>query len=286
MNCLLYCTLSILLITNGFCQEKQSAYTPGEKVIADQLRGLRAVPDEKRAGVTRQLALEIRALPADSARRLSLASGLANLSTEGDYGRATLEEVAKTLAGALAEKPQPADPQGNPAQPYLTLAQLARYEHIPVELADPSYVLALKRLEALDQKRAGADFTLTDLNGKQWHLRGLQGQTVLVNFWASWCPPCRKEMPDLDALFKKYKKKGLVVLALSDEDAAKVQAFLAKEPFSFPVLLDPGGVAARNFGVDGIPRSFLFDRSGKLVAQAIDMRTRGQFEAMLKQAGF
>ena len=168
MRFLLYVFVPILLIVNGFSQEQQLAYTAPEKAIADQLRGLRAVPDAERGKVTRQMAIDIRALPAGSPRRLVLASGLANLSTEGDYGRATLEEVAKTLAGALVEKPQPLDPQGSPAPPYLTLAQLARYEGITVNLADPAYARAMKQLEALDQKRAQADFTLTDLNGKRW----------------------------------------------------------------------------------------------------------------------
>lgn len=263
---------------------QRPGHTPAEQAIADQLREMRNVPDGKRGPFTLRLALDIRALP-NSPRKVSLAYGLANLSTEGDFGRETLAGVALTLAAALRESPAPAGKDGKPAGPYLTLAQFALYESIPVSLDDPSYTAALRHFRELDKVRAQADFTLSDLKGKQWHLRGLRGQVVLVNFWATWCPPCRKEMPDLEALFKKHQKKGLVVLALSDEDSAKVNGFLEAQRYTFPVLLDPRGAAARTFGVDGIPKSFLFDREGKLVAQAIDMRTRRQFEAMLKQAG-
>lgn len=284
LGCWLSAGLSFLLAAQQ-PSAKGPRYTPAEQAIADQLRKARDIPDAKRGAFTRRLAQEIRALPANSPRKVGLAWGLGSLSTEGDFGRDTLTEAAQTLATALRESPARAGKDGKPAGPYMTLAQLERYEGIPVNLDDPSYAAALKHLEALDQARAAADFTLSDLAGKQWHLRELRGQVVLVNFWATWCPPCRKEMPDLEALFKKYQKKGFVVLALSDEDSAKVSGLLQTERFSFPVLLDPGGAAARTFGIDGIPKSFLFDREGKLVAQAIDMRTRRQFEAMLKQAG-
>jgi len=108
---------------------------------------------------------------------------------------------------------------------------------------------------------------------------------VLVNFWATWCPPCRKEMPDLQALYDKYKDQGFVVLSISDEEAAKVQPFITERKISYPVLLDPGRKVNDLFQVEGIPKSFVYNREGKLVAQSIDMRTRNQFLEMLTQAG-
>ena len=92
-------------------------------------------------------------------------------------------------------------------------------------------------------------------------------------------------MPDLQALYDKYKDQGLLVLSISDEDAGKVSPFLAERKISYPVLLDPGRKVAEAFVVEGIPKSFVYDRDGKLVAQSIDMRTRSQFQAMLAQAG-
>jgi peroxiredoxin len=118
-----------------------------------------------------------------------------------------------------------------------------------------------------------------------WRLQDLRGKVVLVNFWATWCPPCRKEMPDLQALYEQFKDHGLVVLAISDEEAAKVTPFITGRKISYPVLLDPGRKVNDLFIVEGIPKSFVYDRSGKLVTQSIDMRTRNQFLEMLAQAG-
>jgi peroxiredoxin len=130
-----------------------------------------------------------------------------------------------------------------------------------------------------------ADFTLTDLSGMQWNLRTLAGKVVLVNFWATWCPPCRKELPDMETLYQRFHSRGLVILAISDEDASKVQPFVAEHKLTYPVLLDPGRKVNEPFQVEGIPKSFVYGREGKLVAEAIDMRTQSQFLEMLKRAG-
>jgi len=113
----------------------------------------------------------------------------------------------------------------------------------------------------------------------------LRGKVILVNFWATWCPPCRKEMPDLDSLYQRFKDRGFVVLALSDEDAGKVKPFIAERNISYPILLDPGDNVKDLFQVNGIPESFVYDRGGVLVAQSIDMRTQRQFLEMLGKAG-
>ena len=258
-------------------------WSADEQPILDKIRGLRKVPDDARGGATRELALQIRKLPI-APNKLRLAVGLASLSTEGDFGQPTLREVATTLAEALREQPAP-DEKDGPAMAYVELAQLARYEHVPVSLDAAPFAAAMARLEAEDQRRASADFTLQDLNGKQWKLSSLRGQVVLVNFWATWCSPCRKEMPDLDALYSRFRKKGLVVLAISDEGTDKVTPFLREHNVAYPILLDTDRAVNKLFSVEGIPRSFVYDRDGKLVATAIDMRTRQQFQAMLAKAG-
>jgi peroxiredoxin len=260
-----------------FAQRPQIVWSDREKPIVDQIRKLRSLPDAERAATTRRLALEIRQLPAGPNRGM-LAASLANLVTEGDPGAEALQEVATTLAQVLkANDP----PEGG----FQTLAQLVRYEHVQVTLDDPRFQTAMAKLEADDHRRQSADFTLAGLAGKRWHLKDLRGSVVLVNFWATWCPPCRKEMPDLEALYRHFAPKGLVVLAISDEDAAKVQPFIAERQFTYPILLDPGRKVNELFDIEGIPKSFVFDREGKLVAQAIDMRTRKQFLAMLAAAG-
>src|ERR1043165_4007443 len=152
-------------------------------------------------------------------------------------------------------------------------------------LDNPQLTAATAKLAAVDDVRAKADFTMNDLEGKSWTLRSLRGKVVLVNFWATWCPPCRKEMPDLDTLYKKFKDQGLVILAIDDEEVAKIKPYLAEHPVTYPILLDPGRTVNEAFRVDGIPKSFVYDREGKLVAQSIDMRTQKQFLELLAQAG-
>jgi thiol-disulfide isomerase/thioredoxin len=247
------------------------------------MRRLRSLADDVRKDTTKQLALDIRALP-KTAHKVDLATDLANLSTEGDFGHDTLQEVATTLAKALIEQPQPMNDQ-EPAFPYTELATLVRYEHVDASVDNPQFAAAFATLEANDAARAKADFTLADLQGKTWTLHDLKGKVVLVNFWATWCPPCRKEMPDLDALYKQFKDQGLVILAIDDEEAAKVTPFLKEKPVSYTVLLDPGRKVNDLFRIDGIPKSFIYDRDGKLVAMSIDMRTKGQFLALLAKAG-
>src|SRR4030095_16135742 len=115
------------------------------------------LPDDVRARTTKQLALDIRALP-KTPHKLALASALANLSTEGDFGRDTLQEVTTTLAEALSE--QPASIQGNdPAREYLQLATMARYEHVKVSMDNPQYAAAMAQLEKEDRAREQVDFT-------------------------------------------------------------------------------------------------------------------------------
>ncbi len=265
--------------------DQKPVWTPQEQSIVDGIHGLRALPDDVRVQATKDLALKIRALPVVP-NKLRLANGLANRATEGDFGRDTLQEVTTTLAEALREQPQPAGKDG-PAEGYVEVAQLVKYEHMraPAIADNPQFIAALAKLQADDDKRQQANFTLTDLQGKSWTLKDLRGKVVVVNFWATWCPPCRKEMPDLDALYQQFKDQGLVILAISDEEIAKVQPFIEQRKISYPILLDPGRKVNDLFQVEGIPKSFVYDREGKLVAQSIDMRTRSQFLAMLAQAG-
>jgi peroxiredoxin len=269
-------------------QQHAPQWSDEEKPIAVALHGLRGLADDVRATTTKDLALKIRQLPA-GLNKLRLANGLANLSTEGDFGHDTLQEVTTTLADVLQEQPVPPAKDGGPAEPYAELASLAHYEHMqtaPLSATNaPQLAAALAKLETIDQRRQQADFTLTDLHGKNWTLKELRGKVVLVNFWATWCPPCRKEMPDLDSLYKKFREQGLVILAISDEDAGKVNPFIEERNISYPILLDPGRKVNESFAVEGIPKSFVYDRDGKLVAQSIDMRTRGQFLEMLGLAG-
>ncbi|MBZ5586805.1 MAG: TlpA family protein disulfide reductase [Acidobacteriia bacterium] len=264
---------ALSLALGGACAQTPPAQ---QDPIAAQMARLRSLPDAEWVGAVGKLAREIQQLPA-SPRKTSLIGSLGNLVTEGDAGRETLQVVASTMAEAL---------RGAPNSPLAAaLAQLVRYEHLDIELDLPGYRAATAKLEAEDRRRESADFTLSDLSGKSWSLRDLRGKVVLVNFWATWCPPCRKEMPDMEALYRRFGPRGLMVLAISDEDTAKVQPFIAAQKYTYPVLLDAGRKVNELFGVQGIPKTFVYNREGKLAAQAIDRRTERQFLEMLKLAG-
>jgi peroxiredoxin len=273
----------LLLIPALHAQEQKIIWSDKEKPIAGQISGLRTMADDARGPATKDLALAVRKLPL-TPNKLVLANHLAMLSTEGDFGHDMLQEVAATLAAALHEQPIPSK-RGQIPEPYIELAQLVTYEHVRVTLDDPQFAAALAKMQADDDRRENADFTLKELNGQSWNLKEQRGKVVVLNFWATWCPPCRKEMPDLESLYQQFKNQGLVILAISDEDAAKVKPFIAERKITYPVLLDPGRMVNELFQIQGIPKTFVYDRSGKLVAQSIDMRTRHQFLEMLAQAG-
>jgi peroxiredoxin len=280
-RCLTLLFSCLLLLSLAPAQQQAPNWTEQEKPIAAGIISLRGLPDDVRAQTTKDLALQIRALPA-SPNKLALANKLASRATEGDFGHDTLQEVATTLADALQQ--QPPEAKLSP-DPYDELAQLVRYEHVQASINDPRFDSALAALVSADKRRQDANFTLTDLHGKTWTLKDLRGEVVLVNFWATWCPPCQKEMPDLEALYKEFRHDRFVILAISDEDADKVRPFIAERRITYPILLDPGRKVGDAFQVEGIPKSFVYDREGKLVAQSIDMRTQKQFREMLAQAG-
>ncbi len=208
--------------------------------------------------------------------KVELADKVSQRVTEGDQGQSALQAVADALSKALAATPFHTRGSEVP-QPYMDLARLARYEHVAVSLDDPLYKKANDILAANEAEIAKADFTLEDLNGKKWTLSELRGKIVLVNFWATWCPPCRAEMPNLDALYTQYANQGLVILSITDENPSKVDSFLQGKDYHPPVLIDSDRVVNNEFHVEGIPQTFVFDRDGKLTGIAIDQSTPQQF---------
>jgi peroxiredoxin len=146
----------------------------------------------------------------------------------------------------------------------------------------PNYTAAIEKLAANEKHRADLNFALFDLHGKRWSLRRLRGKVVLVNFWATWCPPCRAEIPDLADLHKRFAAQGLVILAISDEDASTVRRFVGEYRMIYPVLIDPGGAIKGQFRVSGFPQTFVYNRQGRLVAHA---PARPSMQSFLKMLG-
>jgi peroxiredoxin len=266
----------VLSVAMGAYGQRRPALNPEETAISTQMGTLRSLPDDVWKQTVGKLARQIQDLPAGAGKE-ALIGGLGNLVTEGDAGHETLQAVASTMAQVLRDSPN--SPVAS------TLASLVRYEHVGVSSDNPKYLAAMAKLEEEDRDRQSPEFALKDLKGADWDFKDLRGKVVLVNFWATWCPPCRKEMPDMETLYQRFGPRGLVILGISDEETGTVQKFLAEKKYTYPILLDPGRKVNGLFHVEGIPKSFLYGRDGALVTEAIDRRTEGQFLAMLKLAG-
>ena len=108
-------------------------------------------------------------------------------------------------------------------------------------------------------------FTLASRAGGQVSLADLKGQVVMINFWASWCGPCRQEFPALDQIYAKYKPMGFTLVAINVEsEKADAERFLSKTPASFPILFDPDNKVSGNYGVSAMPTTVLVDRQGRV----------------------
>jgi peroxiredoxin len=133
--------------------------------------------------------------------------------------------------------------------------------------------------------KAAPDFTLPSIDGQQVSLQQYRGKVVFLNFWATWCIPCREEMPGLEQLHQKYQSEGLVVLAIDlKESAEQVKTFFQKHGLSFPSLLDQQGSVFRDYLVAGMPTTYLIGRDGKLFARGIGGRdwTRAEAQELIR----
>jgi len=118
------------------------------------------------------------------------------------------------------------------------------------------------------------DFTLTDLQGRKVTLSQYRGKVVIVNFWATWCPPCREEMPSMESLYRRFKDQDLVLLAINvEEDGGEaVNDFLKGKDYNFTILLDTTAEVQENYQVFQFPETFIIDRNGNLVDKIVGGR--------------
>jgi peroxiredoxin len=130
---------------------------------------------------------------------------------------------------------------------------------------------------------AAPAFTLTDLNGKSVSLADFRGKVVILDFWATWCPPCKKEIPDFIELQKIYGSKGLQVVGIALDEPYKVSAFVQNNGVNYTVLLGNDAITAKYGGIEGIPTTFVIDRKGKIVNRFEGFRPRDVFENEIKK---
>lgn len=130
------------------------------------------------------------------------------------------------------------------------------------------------------------DFKLEDLNGNMVSLSDYKSKKVFLNFWATWCPPCKAEMPDIEKLYQETKDSDLIILAVNvGEDKNTVQNFIRNNGYNFPILLDVKGEVSRKYQVTGIPTSYFIDTAGYLddgATGAIPLESMKEFVSNLK----
>lgn len=130
------------------------------------------------------------------------------------------------------------------------------------------------------------DFALRDLDGNVVKLSDLRGQVVWLNFWATWCTPCKKELPDIQKLYDEMRDRGLVVLAINKEESAgDAGSFMASRDLSLPVLLDSDGAVYTQYRLQGLPDSFFIDRDGNIAAIYFGFLNEQKMRDRLAEAG-
>jgi len=156
----------------------------------------------------------------------------------------------------------------------VSLGVLASRGHTQARLAEQAPAGGPAPLTSVGEHPPAPDFTLTTLSGTSLSLADLRGKVVLLNFWATWCVPCRKEMPAIEALYQRYKDQGLEVLAISQDklSTAVVEAFVKEMGVTYRVALDPTWATARTYAVRAVPATFLIDRAGNVVLRELGER--------------
>lgn len=131
------------------------------------------------------------------------------------------------------------------------------------------------KYEPLTVGKAAPDFQLPDLNDKEIRLSDYRGKVVFLNFWATWCKPCREEMPSMEVLYKNFEKDGLVILAVSIDRVTtkkEIPPFVKSLNLTFPVLVDSWGQTDKRYKLMGVPETYIIDREGTLREKVIGPR--------------
>jgi peroxiredoxin len=187
--------------------------------------------------------------------------------------------IAAAAVGFLRSESRPdGDSVATPAAPRPDAGPTASAPAAPPRKR-PGKVLslaeAMKELDLIRPSRTklAEDFSLATPEGGTFRLADHRGKVVMVNFWATWCPPCLEEMPAMDRLYRQHREADFVLVAVSvDADPKKVAPFVTQHKLTFPIGLDPKMDLANGYGVRALPSSFLVGRDGNLAALAIGPR--------------
>jgi DsbE subfamily thiol:disulfide oxidoreductase len=126
----------------------------------------------------------------------------------------------------------------------------------------------IPKMEPMKDRPTAPDFTLAGPDGKKLSLKDYRGKVVFLNFWATWCPSCRTEMPDMDKLYREYKGKGFEIVAVNVKDKREdAMKFVSNMKLTYPIMLDPEGEVGLLYGAWGMPATYLIDRKGVVQAR-------------------
>lgn len=163
----------------------------------------------------------------------------------------------------------------------MALATLAPAPAASLAAGQQSRTEALRLRDSAVVGQAAPDFALRDLQGKQCDLQSLRGRVVLLDFWASWCPPCRLEMPILEKLHREFKDQGVVVIAINLEGPEEAGDFLQENGYTFTTLLDESSQVAQRYGVAAIPTMLMIDGAGQIIARHVGLQSEAALRADL-----
>lgn len=136
-----------------------------------------------------------------------------------------------------------------------------------------SSICANERLTPIPNKPSAPDFLLMTVNESIRELSHYKGKPVIINFWASWCPPCRAELPSMNRAWKKVKNEGIEMIAINiGEDQETISAFTRSFPIDFTILLDESSEELRKWSIGGLPTTFVLDPQGRIVYKAVGER--------------
>ena len=129
------------------------------------------------------------------------------------------------------------------------------------------------------------DFNLKDQYGVVHSLENYKGKVIFLNFWATWCPPCKKEMPDVESIYKEYgeNKKDVIILGVNSEKENEVKKFLKDKGYTFPTVIDENSEVMRKYFIQAFPTSFVIDKEGNVYGYVMGGLTKEQIKQVIEE---